>query len=225
MSFVVASNRPWHEGMAERLMARTGHEFRQISNPEELDEGWLNEIRAKKLFFPHWSHVLPAKIYESFECVIFHMTDLPYGRGGSPLQNLIVRGQTETILSAIRCSGGLDSGPVYLKRPLSLEGTARQIFARASAIIEDMVCELIESPRTPVPQSGEATYFKRRTPADGNLKVASSIDQIFDYIRMLDADGYPPAYFDIGDFRLSFTQPELCDESVAARVVISRRPH
>ncbi len=26
-----------------------------------------------------------------FECVCFHMTDVPYGRGGSPLQNLIIR--------------------------------------------------------------------------------------------------------------------------------------
>ena len=42
------------------------------------------------------------------------MTDLPFGRGGSPLQNLIVRGYKETMLSAIKCVGEVDAGPIYI---------------------------------------------------------------------------------------------------------------
>ena len=33
------------------------------------------------------------EIHENYKCIIFHMTDLPFGRGGSPLQNLISRNQ------------------------------------------------------------------------------------------------------------------------------------
>ena len=47
------------------------------------------------------------------------MTDLPYGRGGSPLQNLIVRGHKHTMISAIKCVKELDAGPIYLKKPLT----------------------------------------------------------------------------------------------------------
>ncbi len=57
------------------------------------------------------------------------MTDLPYGRGGSPLQNLIQRGHTSTMLTALRCGAGLDTGDVYLKQPLSLHGSAEEIFS------------------------------------------------------------------------------------------------
>ena len=46
------------------------------------------------------------------------MTDLPYGRGGSPLQNLIARGFLETKISAILVEKQLDAGPVYLKMEL-----------------------------------------------------------------------------------------------------------
>ena len=44
------------------------------------------------------------------------MTDLPYGRGGSPLQNLIINGHKETMMSALRCVQELDAGPIYLKK-------------------------------------------------------------------------------------------------------------
>ena len=75
---------------------------------------------------PHWSWIIPATIHERFEVVIFHMTDLPYGRGGSPLQNLIVRGHERTMISAIRCVEEMDAGPVYLKRELSLHGSRKR---------------------------------------------------------------------------------------------------
>jgi methionyl-tRNA formyltransferase len=224
MSFVIASSQPWHAGMAERLHARTSRQFYQISTPAELNRGWLEDIGAERIFFPHWSHILPTSIFDRFDCVIFHMTDLPYGRGGSPLQNLIVRGHTQTVLSAIKCVAGLDEGPIYLQQPLSLEGTAREIFLRASSIIEEMICEFVEKPPPAKPQTGEATYFLRRTPSDGNLNLAASIGQVYDFIRMLDAEGYPPAYLDFGDFRASFTEPSLDEKGVSANVLISRRP-
>ena len=48
------------------------------------------------------------------------MTDLPYGRGGSPLQNLIVRGHKETKISAIKVVKELDAGPVLSSLELML---------------------------------------------------------------------------------------------------------
>jgi hypothetical protein len=55
---------------------------------------------------PHWSHLIPESIWGPCPTVIFHMTDLPYGRGGSPLQNLIQRGHSSTMLTALRCGSG-----------------------------------------------------------------------------------------------------------------------
>ena len=56
------------------------------------------------------------------------MTDLPYGRGGSPLQNLIMMGKRNTKLTAFKCVKKLDSGPIYLKKKLSLDGNLEEIF-------------------------------------------------------------------------------------------------
>ena len=70
------------------------------------------------------------------------MTDLPYGRGGSPLQNLIVRGHSETKISALKVEKKLDTGDIYLKKNLSLEGSAQKIFQRANTSIIDMIKEI-----------------------------------------------------------------------------------
>lgn len=221
--YALASHRPWNLTLWKRLKQRTGQAFQLIDTPDKLDPIRLHADRIHTIFFPHWSHRIPAMVYEPFECVIFHMTDLPYGRGGSPLQNLIVRGHEETMITALRCVNALDAGPVYLKRPLSLNGSAEEIFLRADRIIESMIITLIEERPTPIPQTGEPTLFKRRRPEQGNWSDATDLGTVFDYIRMLDAEGYPPAFIDVGPFRLTFTRAARRTDAVLADVRIVLR--
>ncbi|QVL50168.1 MAG: hypothetical protein KFB96_06825 [Thiocapsa sp.] len=151
------------------------------------------------------------------------MTDLPYGRGGSPLQNLIMSGHENTVISALRCVEALDAGPVYLKRPLNLNGGAEEIYLRADRIVESMIVTLIEEQPTASPQVGEPTLFKRRRPEQGDWSDAPDLDRVFDRIRMLDADGYPPAFIDVGPFRLTFTRASRRTDAVLADVRITVR--
>ncbi|MDE6916632.1 MAG: methionyl-tRNA formyltransferase, partial [Lachnospiraceae bacterium] len=149
---------------------------------------------------------------------------LPYGRGGSQLKNLIVRGHKETKISAIRMTEKLDGGPVYMKRALSLEGSAQEIFVRCSDLIfQEMIPVFLEGGKekiTPVPQEGEPVVFKRRKPEDGRITSDMKTEQIYDYIRMMDAEGYPRAFVEFGGYRMEFDQAVLSDEKeLSARVV------
>ena len=54
-------------------------------------------------------------------------------------------------------------------------------------------------------------------------------DEIYDYIRMLDAEGYPRAYIEFGGYRLEFEQAgflrdDTGNEELSARVVFRRLP-
>lgn len=51
------------------------------------------------------------------------------------------------------------------------------------------------------------------------------LDKIYDYIRMLDAEGYPRAYMDFGPYRLEFEQAQMSSggESLEAKVKIHIR--
>lgn len=117
------------------------------------------------IFIPFWSWYIPPEIYENWECVIFHMTDLlhSFGRGGSPLQNLIVRGHKDTKISAIRCVKEIDAGPIYMLYPLDISGgTADEIYDKADEIIrKEMIPYILEHRPEPKPQQGEPVYFER----------------------------------------------------------------
>jgi methionyl-tRNA formyltransferase len=225
MNYVIATTREWNESLAEQLEEKTGHAFHLITQIEELTYERLQAIRPRYVFFPHWSHIIPSEIHEAFECVIFHMTDLPYGRGGSPLQNLILRGHQETQISALRCVAELDAGPIYMKRTLSLQGSASEIFLRAADVVQEMIEEIVHTEPLPEPQVGEPVVFRRRTPEQSNLREANllTLNDFFNFMRMLDAPNYPLAFIEHEGFLLEFSHAQLLNNSIEARVTIRRR--
>jgi methionyl-tRNA formyltransferase len=112
---------------------------------------------------------------------------------------------------------------VYLKRPLNLHGSAEEIFLRADLVIEDMIMDIVATRPVPVAQSGEVVSFARRKPSDGDWSHFSDLEEVYDRIRMLDASGYPPAFVDVGEFRLEFTRASRRVDGVVADVRIRRR--
>lgn len=219
---VIATPHARYSGLIERLGARPDIALMAVRSREQLDPTALAEFAPDFVFFPHWSWKIPAAVYERFESIIFHMTDLPYGRGGSPLQNLIRRGHTETKLTALKCVEELDAGPIYLKRPLSLAGTAEEIFGRAAELMEEMIVDIVTRRPQPIPQEGEIVPFKRLKPEDGDLAKTSSLNEAYDMIRMLNANGYPAAFLTSGGLRLEFSNAELSGDELVAKVHIRR---
>lgn len=192
-----------------------------IRKKEELLYEKLLEIQPQYIFFPHWSYIIPKQIYENFRCVIFHMTDLPFGRGGSPLQNLLARGIYTTKISAITCVKELDAGDVYLKKDFSIkDGSASEIYVRAGDIISTMIDEIITTNPTPVKQAGNVVCFSRRTPSMSNIKDIDDMKILYDYIRMLDCDGYPKAFLETSHFRYEFSNASLENGELNANIQI-----
>ena len=220
---VVVSNKEWHRHYIAEIEARTNVQIIYLNSRADVTSENLQRIKPDWVFFPHWSYIIPADIYENFRCVIFHMTDLPFGRGGSPLQNLIARGIYETKLSAIRCVKDLDAGEIYKKVPLSLWGTAEEIYLRAAELTKELMVELILHIPEPIPQEGNVVTFKRRKPEDGNIASCDNLQKLFDYIRMLDADGYPAAFLETDRLRLEFSRASLKADSILADVKISMK--
>ena len=92
-----------------------------------------------------------------------------------------------------------------MKKELSLEGTATEIFNRATDVIKQMIYEIIENNVLPQPQFGDIVEFKRRKPEESNMLELSELDQVYDYIRMLDCEGYPHAFIETPHLKIEFT--------------------
>jgi methionyl-tRNA formyltransferase len=222
-SYVVATIKTWNIELFHKTTPGLPGTWHLITDPAKLTLARLRALRPRYVFFPHWSQIVLGSIVEQFECVCFHMTDVPYGRGGSPLQNLILRGHTHTQLTALRMTEAVDAGPVYFKRPLDLDGRAEDIYRRAAALSYAMMEEIVRMEPVPREQEGEPVLFTRRRPAQSLLPEQGNSKALYDHIRMLDADTYPRAFIDYGDWRLEFRDAALTPDGVDARVRLSRR--
>lgn len=222
-TYLVATTKPWNVKAFHNHAPALPGEWSLVTAPEELTATLLDRLRPRYVFFPHWSWKVGPEILERAECVCFHAADVPYGRGGSPIQNLIVRGHTETKLTALRMVQALDAGPIYLKRALSLDGRGQDIFERMGELVWQMITEIVHTEPVPQSQQGEPLVFPRRKPEQSCLPKTGSLDQLFDHIRMLDAETYPTAFLDHGCFRLEFTYPIQQDDLISAKVTIRRK--
>jgi methionyl-tRNA formyltransferase len=217
--FIVAGCKQWNQRIFKEIINSYSGEWKFVDNPEQLNSVLIN-YKPEYIFFLHWSWIVSNEIINKYECVCFHMADVPYGRGGSPLQNLIFRGHRYTKLTALRMVQELDAGPVYMKRDLSLEGNAEEIYIRATYLSAEMIKEIIETLPTPIPQSGEVVMFKRRTPDESVISKLNSLVELYDFIRMLDAEGYPKAFIEYNGFRYEFFRANLYEGCIEADVKI-----
>jgi len=222
-TYLVATIRPWNIRAYKETIAHYPGNWHLITKAEDLTTELVRKLKPRYVFFPHWSYIVPSEILDITESVCFHETDLPYGRGGSPIQNLIANGHTETKVSALRMTGELDAGPIYLKRYLSLEGLAEEIFIRSSKLVAEMILEIITTEPEPKEQEGTVRVFERRRPEQSAIPIElKTLDEIFDHVRMLDASEYPTAFIRYGSFKLELFRPALRNDSIEADVRITK---
>lgn len=220
-SYLVAGSRSWNREVFDRQIRGLPGHWVFVDRPEALTPRHISDLDPRYLFFLHWSTKVSREITQRYECVNFHMTDVPFGRGRSPLQSLIARGHTSTMLTALRMTDELDAGPVYIKRPLSLEGRAEEIYVRATYLAAEVIEPIIRDEPEPRPQEGEVVVFERRRPEQSEIGCPGSLDELYDFIRMLDADGYPRAFLVHRGYRYEFRRPGLHGERLGAPVVIT----
>ena len=218
--YVIATVKSWNIDQFYNLKAKyPDKDFVLVNSKDDLSMSFLKEYNPRIIFFPHWSWIIPEEIYGNYECVVFHSTDLPFGRGGSPIQNLLVRGIYNTKVSAIKVCPDIDAGPVYIKEPVYIgDGSIDQILSNISDIIfKKMIPRFLDEELIPVEQAGTVVSFCRRKPEQSEIPAGLSQRQLYDYIRMLDGEGYPPAFIKYNDGKIVLTNAVFENDTVKAQ--------
>ena len=222
MNYLVVTIKKWNLEVYEKHISKLEGSWSLITDKENLTLENIKKINPKYIFFPHWSWIVPKEITDSYDCVCIHMTDLPYGRGGSPLQNLIIKGHKVTKITALKMTQELDTGDIYHKVSLDLLGSAQEIFIEAANKAYELIKFIVENNPAPQPQEGEVVNFNRRKPSQSEIPKDITFDNIYDYVRMLDADTYPAAYIDFDGFRLLFKKAKLDNGKLTMEVDVKK---
>mgnify|MGYP001168266131 CR=1 FL=1 len=222
-NIVIACSKKWFLKDKKTINLLKNKNIFLIEKKNKLNINYLKKINPSIIFFPHWHFKVSNEIIKKYECICFHTSPLPYGRGGSPIQNLILRNFSKTPVCAIKMTDDIDSGPIYLKKKISLEGNLKEIFIRISNEINIMIRILKNKRVKPKKQSGKVFYFKRLKKNNSLLENTTSIQKIYNKIRMLDSEEYPNAFINLDKIKIVFTNAVLKKNSITCDAKIIKK--
>lgn len=195
---VVAEKTSWQHPYAVELARELaeGHECAVVASYDEIPPSDLS-------FFLGCTRIASADVLSrSRHNLVVHQSDLPRGRGWSPLAWQVLEGLNEIPVCLFEAVEGLDEGPVYLRDTISLEGheLADELRAAQAASARRLVLEFVRRFPDVVaePQSGEATYYPRRTADDLRLDPGKPLLDQFGLLRIADNDRYPAFFEHLG---------------------------
>ena len=85
------TNKNWNIETFKKNKSNFKGRWKIFTNKKNLNLKNLKKFNPKFIFFPNLNIQINKNIVDSYNCICFHETDLPYGRGGSPIQNMIIQ--------------------------------------------------------------------------------------------------------------------------------------
>ena len=162
----------------------------------------IDSISPDLIFFVGWSYKIPEEIVSNYTCVCLHPSPLPKYRGGSPIQNQILRNEKESAVSLFVMDKGLDTGDILYQSEFSLRGSLDDIFDRITAIgtkgINTVVANADNLNNIKTKQDdSEATFFRRKKQSDSEINSTDfekfEAEYFYNKVRCLN-DPYPNAF-------------------------------
>jgi methionyl-tRNA formyltransferase len=142
-----------------------------------------------------------------------HFSSLPRWRGAAPVQWAILSADKETGVTIFQLDKGMDTGPVYLSKSVSIERdeTTEILLTRLSNIGADLAIQSLSKIQTgiePVAQSNSGvTLAPKITKNDGKINWHENTDEIFNRYRAL--AGNPGIWTLLGELRLKIDSLEI----------------
>ena len=165
-------------------------------NIVRLFDSHENLVKGDILYILSYLKIIPQKYLGLHDMnIVIHGSDLPKGRGFSPLSWQISEDKREIVFTLFEVGDEVDAGDYYMKRKMSLDGN--ELFhewrSKCADFISDMALEFLHNKDNYPPslQSGEATFYPKRGKADDEVMPEHSLEMMFDKLRACDPDRYP----------------------------------
>ncbi|MFH1824028.1 MAG: formyltransferase family protein [Candidatus Firestonebacteria bacterium] len=174
-----------------KILKQYSYKFNVYKKQEEIRKGEV-------LFILGCDRVIPQSVLRKHKNnIVIHESDLPKGRGWSPVTWQVERGKNNIIFTLFEAARKVDAGDYYFKSILSLNGTEliEEIRKKVTDKISEMIVYYLEHyPMNPKKQKGKVTYFRRRQSNDCKFDINKPVKSQFNRLRVVDNERYP-AYF------------------------------
>lgn len=151
------------------------------------------------VFILGYTRILPISLNKNNKLtLIIHESNLPKGKGFSPIQWQILNGKNVITFSLIDLNKNIDSGDIYDQIKLKLNGQELfdEIRNKQAITTFKLITNFVDKYplNTKRKQKGRSTYYRKRTQKDGKLNINRTINNQFNLLRIGDNDKWP-SYF------------------------------
>jgi methionyl-tRNA formyltransferase len=189
---------------------RLGKARVNLVHPQNLaDANVLTAPRPSVVLCYGWSWRIPEELYTQVPCLICHPSPLPRYRGGSPIQNQLLAGETISAVSILEAGPALDAGPLLAQRSISFEGSLQDILDRMTDVGANLTLDLLGRYARGrvsgvVQDESLATTCRRRRPEESEITPeeirTKPAEYLYNKVRGLQ-DPYPNAFIRCADGR------------------------
>ena len=160
---------------------------------EEIKSLWTS-LEIDLAIVVAYGHILPSWMLESCRLGAWnlHFSLLPRWRGAAPVNHAILAGDTETGVSLMRLSQGLDEGPVLAmsRRFITMQDTSESLLAQlagdAAALLEKHLPTLLDGTARPqVQDHAFATFAPKLTKEMSHLDPTRPALELHQCVRAL----------------------------------------
>lgn len=205
-------------------VARLGAELDlPVYAPEDVNHPlWVDRIRALQpdvIFSFYYRHMLSDEILSLAPQGGFnlHGSLLPRYRGRAPVNWALVNGETETGATLHKMVKRPDAGDIVGQQKVTIadSDTAltlhKKVLEAAQIVLKEQLPKLKNGTATFTKQDeSQASYFGRRTPADGEILWHKSAKEINNLVRAV-TEPYPGAFSYLGQRKLIVWRSRVLD--------------
>jgi methionyl-tRNA formyltransferase len=192
---VLVDNDSWILPYAQKLVVKLkekGFSSTLVRHQNDVPQGDI-------CFFLGCTNIVNNKILQrnSYNLVV-HESDLPKGKGFAPVAWQILQGDNNIPVCLIEAKENVDSGNIWLKDYIELNGTelADEWRAKQGEVSLKIALSFITNflSLEPSKQQGKLSHYPRRSPKDSELDINKSIKEQFLLLRTVDNREHP-AFF------------------------------
>ena len=167
--------------------------IKKIKKIEFLNKSQDISNKANIIFVLSYYKIIPLKFLNRNKHIyVIHDSDLPRGRGMSPLFNQILKGKKNIVSTIFRCGKNLDNGKIVFKKKFFYpdnfiyDEIKNSQMQNNIIIIKKFITLFTKRKIKFKSQKGKATYYKKISEKKNNIDKSKSIISQFDKIRTRD---------------------------------------
>jgi methionyl-tRNA formyltransferase len=135
----------------------------------------IQKIDCDYIVVAAYGQILPKEVLEHAPCINLHASILPYYRGASPIQQILLNGDSKTGVTAMLMDEGLDTGDIIKIEEIDVDDDemVESLFTRLTDVASELTIDVLKNfdSYTPLKQDDSiASHCKKITKQDGEIE-------------------------------------------------------